>query len=72
MRKFNLEEVNNMSEETMRQILRDEVINQQMQERADAERIAAKEQAKREEAARMDAFFAQRFQNSRPQFGNQY
>lgn len=72
MRKFNLEEVNNMSEETMRQILRDEVINQQMQERADAERIAAEEQAKQEATARMDAFFAQRFQNSRPKFGDQY
>ena len=67
-----MEEVNNMDAETMRQVLRDEVINQRMQERAEAERIAAEEQAKREETARMDAFFAQRFQNSRPKFGDQY
>ena len=72
MRNLSLEEVNNMSEETMRQILRDEVINQRMQERAEAERIAAEERAKAEESARMDAFFAQRFQNSRPKFGDQY
>lgn len=71
MRKISLEEVNNMSESAMRQILRDEVINQQMQERADAERIAAEEQAKQEEAARMDAFFAERL-NSRLKFGDQY
>lgn len=67
-----MEEVNNMSEETMRQILRDEVINQRMQERLEAERIASEEQAKAKESARMDAFFAQRFQNSRPKFGDQY
>ena len=72
MRKFTLEEVNNMDADTMRQVLRNEVIEQRMQERAEAERIAAEEQAKREEAARMDAFFAQRFQNSRPKFGDQY
>ena len=72
MRNLSLEEVNNMSEETMRQILRDEVINQRMQERLEAERIASEEQAKAKEYARMDAFFAQRFQNSRPKFGDQY
>ena len=72
MKKFTLEEVNNMDAETMRQVLRNEVINQQMQERAEAERIAVEEQAKREATARMDAFFAQRFQNSRPKFGDQY
>lgn len=67
-----MEEVNNMDAETMRQVLRNEVIEQQMQERAEAERIAAEEQAKAEEAARLNAFFAERFQNSRPKFGDQY
>lgn len=72
MKKFTLEEVNNMDADTMRQVLRNEVIEQRMQERAEAERITAEERAKVEEAARMDAFFAQRFQNSRPKFGDQY
>lgn len=72
MRKITLEEVNNLSLDAMRQILRDEVINQQMQERAEAERIAAEERAKAEEASRMDAFFKERFQSSRPMFGDQY
>lgn len=72
MKKFTLEEVNNMDAETMRQVLRNEVIEQRMQERADAERIAAEERAKQEATTRMDAFFAQRFQNSRPKFGDQY
>ena len=72
MKKFTLEEVNNMDAETMRQVLRTAVIERQMQERAEAERIAVEEGAKAEEAARMDAFFAQRFQNSRPKFGDQY
>lgn len=72
MRKFTLEEVNNMDADTMRQVLRTTVIERQMQERAEAERIAAEEQAKAEATARMDAFFAQRFQNSRPKFGDQY
>lgn len=72
MRKFTLEEVNNMDVETMRQVLRNEVIEQRMQERAEAERIAAEERAKVEEAARMNAFFKERFKNSRPMFGDQY
>ena len=72
MRKFSLEEVNNMDADTMRQVLRIAVIERQMQERAEAERIAAEERAKVEEAARMDAFFKERFQNSRPKFGDQY
>ena len=72
MRKFTLEEVNNMDADTMRQILRTEVIEQRMRERAEAERIAAEEQAKREESARMDAFFVERFKNKSPKFGDQY
>lgn len=72
MGKLTLEQVNNMDAETMRQVLRNEVIEQQMLERAEAERIAAEERAKREATARMDAFFAERFKNSRPKFGDQY
>lgn len=72
MRNLTLEQVNNMDADTMRQVLRTAVIEQQMQERADAERIAAEERAKEEEKARMGAFFKERFQNSRPKFGDQY
>lgn len=72
MKKFTLEEVNNMDADTMRQVLRNEVIEQRMQELTEAERIAAEERAKAEESARMDAFFSERFQNSRPKFGDQY
>ena len=39
---------------------------------SEEERIAAEERAKQEATTRMDAFFAQRFQNSRPKFGDQY
>ena len=72
MKKFTLEEVNNLDADTMRQVLRNEVIEQRMQELTEAERIAAEERAKAEESARMDTFFAERFQNSRPKFGDQY
>lgn len=72
MKNLSLEMVNNMSEDTMRQLLHDEVVEQHLKEQAEAERIAAEEQAKREEAARMDAFFAERFRNKSPRFGDQY
>lgn len=72
MIKLNMELVNNMSEDAMRQLLRDEVVEQHLAEQAEAERIAAEEQAKREESARMDAFFAERFRHTEPRFGDQY
>lgn len=72
MRKLSMDLVNNMSEDAMRQLLRDEVVEQHLREQAEAERIAAEEQAKREETARMDAFFAERFRNKSPRFGDQY
>ena len=72
MEKLTLNQVNSMSVDAMRQVLRDAVIERQRREQAEVERIAAEGQAKAEESARMDAFFAQRFKNSRPKFGDQY
>ena len=72
MKDLSLEQVNNMDADTMRQVLRNAVIERQMQERQEAERAAAEERKKEEEKVRLDAFFQERFQNSRPMIGDQY
>lgn len=72
MRNLSLEMVNNMSEDAMRQLLRDEVVEQHLREQAEAERLKAEEEAKAKEEKAMNDFFANRFRNESPRFGYQY
>ena len=55
--------VNNMSEDAMRQLLRDEVVEQHLKEQAEAERLKAEEEANAEEEKAMNDFFVNRFRN---------
>lgn len=72
MRKLSMDLVNNMSEDAMRQLLRDEVVEQHLREQAEAERLKAEEEAKAKEEKAMNDFFANRFRNKSPRFGGQY
>lgn len=72
MKKLSMELVNNMSEDAMRQLLRDEVVEQHLKEQAEAERIQAEEEAKAKETKQLDDFFANRFKDKSPRFGDQY
>ena len=58
MKKLSLEMVNNMSEDAMRQLLRDEVVEQHLKEQAEAERIKAEEEVKVKDEKAMNDFFA--------------
>ena len=64
--------VNNMSEDAMRQLLRDEVVEQHLKEQAEAERIKAEEEVKVKEEKAMNDFFANPFKDKSPRFGDQY
>lgn len=59
MKKLSLEMVNNMSEDAMRQLLRDEVVEQHLKEQAEAERIKAEEEAKAKEDKGNERFLCQ-------------
>ena len=72
MKKLSLEMVNNMSEDAMRQLLRDEVVEQHLKEQAESERIRAEEEAKAKEEKAMNDFFANKFKDKSPRFGDQY
>lgn len=72
MENLTLEQVNNMDAETMRQVLRNEVIEKQRLEQAEAERRKAEEEAKAKDEEIMNNFFANKFKNKAPRFGDQY
>lgn len=72
MKKLSMDLVNNMSEDAMRQLLRDEVVEQHLKEQAEAERIRAEEEAKAKEEKAMNDFFANKFKDNSPRFGDQY
>lgn len=72
MQKLTFEQVNNMSEDTMRRLLLDEVLDQNFKEQAEEERRKAEEEARAKEEERLNGFFADRFKNKSPRFGDQY
>lgn len=72
MENLTLEQVNNMDSETMRQVLRNAVIERQRTEQAEAERRKAEEEAKTKDEELMNNFFANKFKNKSPRFGDQY
>lgn len=72
MKNLNFEIVNNMSEDSMRQLLRDEVIEQHLREQVEAERLKAEGEAKVKEEKSLNDFFTNRFKNKSPHFGDQY
>ena len=72
MENLTLEQVNNMDAESMRQVLRSAVIERQNEEQAEAERRKAEEEAKAKDEELMDNFFAKKFKNKSPRFGDQY
>ena len=72
MEQLTLEQVNNMDAESMRQVLRNAVIERQRAEQAEAERQKAEEEAKDKAKERMDNFFAGKLKNQSPRFGDQY
>lgn len=72
MENITLEQVNNMDAETMRQVLRNAVIERQRAEQAEAERRKAEEEAKAKDEELMNNFFANKFKNKSPRFGDQY
>ena len=72
MKKLSLEMVNNMSEDAMRQLLRDEVVEQHLKEQAESERIRAEEEAKAKEEKAMNDFFANKFKDISQRFGDMY
>lgn len=72
MENLTLEQVNNMDTESMRQVLRNAVIERQRAEQAEAERQKAEEETKAKEEKAMNDFFANRFRNKSPRFGDQY
>lgn len=70
--RFSLEEINNMSAETMRQILREQTISSMRAER-EAEQAKAEEAAKKEaEQKEFDEYFNTKFANQHPKFHDQY
>ena len=72
MENITLEQVNNMDAESMRQVLRNAVIERQRAEQAEADRQKAEEEAKAKAKEWMDNFFAGKFKNQSPRFGGQY
>lgn len=72
MENLTLEQVNNMDSETMRQVLRNAVIERQREEQAEADRRKAEEEAKAKDEELMNNFFANKFKNKSPRFGDQY
>lgn len=72
MEQLTLEQVNNMDAESMRQVLRNAVIERQRAEQAEAERRKAEEEAKAKDEELMNNFFANKFKNQSPRFGDQY
>ncbi len=61
-----------MDTETMRQILKNEVINQHLAEFEAKEKRKQEEAAKEANNARMDTFFKNKLKNKAPRFGDQY
>lgn len=72
MEQLTLEQVNNMDAESMRQVLRNAVIERQRAEQAEADRRKAEEEAKAKDEELMNNFFAHKFKNQSPRFGDQY
>ena len=72
MEQLTLEQVNNMDAESMRQVLRNAVIERQRAEQAEADRRKAEEEAKAKDEELMNNFFANKFKNQPPRFGDQY
>ena len=72
MEQLTLEQVNNMDAESMRQVLRNAVIERQRAEQAEADRRKAEEEAKAKDEEQMNNFFANKFKNKSPRFGDQY
>ena len=70
MEQLTLEQVNNMDAESMRQVLRNAVIERQRTEQAEAERQKAEAEAKAKEEERLGNFFANKLKNPSPRFGN--
>ena len=72
MENLTLEQINNMDAETMRQVLRNAVIERQRAEQAEAERQRAEKEAKDKEEEWMNNFFAGKMKNQSPRFRDQY
>lgn len=72
MKNLTLEQINNMDSESMRQVLRNAVIERQRAEQAEAERRKAEEEAKAKDEEIMNNFFANKFKNKAQRFGDQY
>lgn len=72
MEQLTLEQVNNMDAESMRQVLRNAVIERQRAEQAEADRRKAEEEAKAKDEELMNDFFTKKFKNQSPRFGDQY
>lgn len=72
MENLTLEQINNMDAESMRQVLRNAVIERQREEQAEAERRKEEEEAKAKDKEWMDNFFAGKMKNQSPRFGDQY
>lgn len=73
--RFSLEEINNMSAETMRQILREREIKcLQADKKADEEARKAKQTAEKQAEAEKDLedYFKAKFGNQHPKFNEQY
>ena len=66
--RFSLEAINNMSAETMRQILREREIECMRADQRAAEETARLEKSNKE----MDEFFKNKFANEHPKFHDQY
>ena len=72
MENLTLEQISNMDTESMRQVLRNAVIERQRAEQAEADRRKAEEEAKAKDEELMNNFFANKFKNQSPRFGDQY
>lgn len=70
MEQLTLEQVNNMDAGSMRQVLRNVVIERQRAEQAEAERQRAEKEAKDKEEQHIKNFFANKLKNPSPRFGN--
>lgn len=70
--RFSLEEINNMSAETMRQVLREQELANLRADRQ-AEQATAEAAAKQaEEKKFMDDYFKEKFANQHPKFHDQF
>ena len=72
MENLTLEQINNMDTESMRQVLRNAVIERQRAEQAEADRRKEEEEAKAKDEELMNNFFAKKFKTQSPRFGDQY